>query len=455
MNGKSEFLGTQKISSLLWKLSTPAIIGLLVQAFYNLVDTIFVGRALGEHSVLGIAGISVAFPLQMLIMAVSLGIGVGGSSVISRMLGTGNAKKAEKTLGNVFAYTLMASIALPLLLLSNVDAVLGMFGATADNLPYARDYSVVILQGTFAFTFGFVLNNLVRAEGNAKVAMNNMVFSGLLNIVLDAILIFGFDMGVRGAAIATVLAQLAGTAYLVHYYLAGKSPLKLRLHNIVPDYVTLREITFIGFGSFVMGASSSLMMLVLNNVLAFYGGDLSIAVFGIASRMTMLILMPIIGVSHGLQPIVGYNYGAQNFTRVNESIKLSLKITTAIGFLGFAVLFMFPGAFFGIFSTDADLIASGEAALRIMVLATPIIGINVISTTVFQAIGKARPSFILSMCRQILFLIPLVLLLPRYFDISGVWLAFPLSDLMAGLLSTFLIVKEYRYFQGRPVPVSS
>jgi Na+-driven multidrug efflux pump len=197
-----------------------------------------------------------------------------------------------------------------------------------------------------------------------------------------------------------------------------------------------------------MGASSSLMMLVLNNVLAFYGGDLSIAVFGIASRMTMLILMPIIGVSHGLQPIVGYNYGAQNFTRVNESIKLSLKITTAIGFLGFAVLFTFSGTFFGIFSTDADLIAIGETALRIMVLATPIIGINVISTTVFQAIGKARPSFILSMCRQILFLIPLVLLLSRYFDISGVWLAFPLSDLMAGLLSMFLIVKEYRYFQS-------
>ncbi|WP_256621598.1 MATE family efflux transporter [Methanolobus chelungpuianus] len=442
-------MGTQNINSLLWKLSAPAIIGLLVHAFYNLVDTFFVGRALGEQSVLGIAGISIAFPLQMIIMAVSIGIGVGGSSVISRMLGAKDVDKAEKTLGNVFLYTLAASILLPILFFSNVDAILNLFGATADNLPYARDYSVVILQGTFAFTFGFVLNNLVRAEGNAKVAMNNMVFSGLLNIVLDAILIFGFDMGIRGAAIATVLAQLAGTAYLVHYYIAGKSPLKLRMRNIVPEYVALREITFIGFGSFVMGASSSLMMLVLNNVLAFYGGDLSIAVFGIASRMLMLILMPIIGVSHGLQPIVGYNYGAQNFTRVNESIKLSLKITTVIGFLGFAVLFMFPGTFFRIFSTDTDLITNGETALRIMVLATPVIGMNVISTTVFQAIGKARPSFILSMCRQILFLIPLVILLPRYLDLSGVWMAFPLSDIMAGLLSAFLITKEYRHFQSK------
>lgn len=449
MNGKSEFLGTQNINSLLWKLSAPAIIGLLVHAFYNLVDTFFVGRALGEQSVLGIAGISIAFPLQMIIMAVSIGIGVGGSSVISRMLGAKDVEKAEKTLGNVFLYTLAASILLPILFFSNVDAILNLFGATADNLPYARDYSVVILQGTFAFTFGFVLNNLVRAEGNAKVAMNNMVFSGLLNIVLDAILIFGFDMGIRGAAIATVLAQLAGTAYLVHYYIAGKSPLKLRLQNIVPEYVALREITFIGFGSFVMGASSSLMMLVLNNVLAFYGGDLSIAVFGIAGRMLMLILMPIIGVSHGLQPIVGYNYGAQNFKRVNESIKLSLKITTVIGFLGFGVLFMFPGTFFRIFSTDTDLITNGEAALRIMVLATPIIGMNVISTTVFQAIGKARPSFILSMCRQILFLIPLVIFLPRYLDLSGVWMAFPLSDIMAGLLSAFLITREYRHFQRK------
>jgi putative MATE family efflux protein len=449
MNGKSEFLGTQDINSLLRKLSAPAIIGLLVHAFYNLVDTFFVGRAPGEQSVLGIAGISIAFPLQMLIMAVSIGIGVGGSSVISRMLGAKDTKKAEKTLGNVFLYTLAASLLLPILFFSNVDAILNLFGATADNLPYARDYSVVILQGTFAFTFGFVLNNLVRAEGNAKVAMNNMVFSGLLNIVLDAVLIFGFDMGIRGAAIATVLAQLAGTAYLVHYYIAGKSPLKLRLQNTVPEYVALREITFIGFGSFVMGASSSLMMLVLNNVLAFYGGDLSIAVFGIAGRMLMLILMPIIGVSHGLQPIVGYNYGAQNFKRVNESIKLSLKITTVIGFLGFAVLFMFPGTFFRIFSTDTDLVTKGETALRIMVLATPIIGMNVISTTVFQAIGKARPSFILSMCRQILFLIPLVIFLPRYLDLSGVWMAFPLSDIMAGLLSAFLITREYRHFQRK------
>lgn len=449
MNGKSEFLGTQNINSLLWKLSAPAIIGLLVHAFYNLVDTFFVGRALGEQSVLGIAGISIAFPLQMLIMAVSIGIGVGGSSVISRMLGAKDVEKAEKTLGNVFLYTLAASILLPILFFSNVDAILNLFGATADNLPYARDYSVVILQGTFAFTFGFVLNNLVRAEGNAKVAMNNMVFSGLLNIVLDALLIFGFDMGIRGAAIATVLAQMAGTAYLVHYYISGKSPLKLRLHNIVPEYATMREITFIGFGSFVMGASSSLMMLVLNNVLAFYGGDLSIAVFGIAGRMLMLILMPIIGVSHGLQPIVGYNYGAQNFKRVNESIKLSLKITTVIGFLGFAMLFMFPGTFFRIFSTDTDLITNGETALRIMVLATPVIGMNVISTTVFQAIGKARPSFILSMSRQILFLIPLVILLPRYLDLSGVWMAFPLSDIMAGLLSAFLIMREYRHFQSK------
>jgi putative MATE family efflux protein len=453
MNDKSEFLGTQKIDRLLWKLSAPAIIGLLVHAFYNLVDTFFVGRALGDQSVLGIAGIAVAFPLQMIIMAFSICIGVGGSSVISRMLGSRDVKKAENTLGNVFMYTLAVSILLPIVFFTNVDAILNLFGATTDNLPYARDYSVVILQGTFAFTFGFVLNNLVRAEGNAKVAMNSMVFSGLLNIVLDAVLIFGYGMGVRGAAIATVLAQLAGTAYLVHYYLGGSSHLKVKLRDMVPSYPVLKEITVIGFGSFVMGASNGFMMLVLNNVLAVYGGDISIAVFGIAIRMLMLILMPIIGVSHGLQPIVGYNYGAQNFTRVNESIKLSLKITTAIGFLGFAVLFMFPGTFFGIFSTDAELIASGETALRIMVLATPIIGMNVISTTVFQAIGKARPSFILSMCRQILFLIPLVLLLPRYFDISGVWMAFPLSDLMAGLLSTFLIVKEYRYFQVRPDPV--
>ncbi|MDW7730815.1 MAG: MATE family efflux transporter [Methanolobus sp.] len=449
MNRKSEFLGTESVNKLLWKLSTPAIIGLLVQAFYNLVDTLFVGRALGEQSVLGIAGVAVAFPLQMLMMAISIGIGVGGSSVVSRMLGSRDIKKAERTLGNVFTYTLVLSIIFQIIFFFNVDTLLNLFGATADNLLYAKEYSVVILQGTLAFTFGFVLNNLVRAEGNSKVAMNNMVFSGVLNIFLDAILMFGFGMGVKGAALATVLAQLAGTIYLLYYYLSGKSPLKLELPNFVPKFDLIKGITAIGFGSFVMGASNSFMLLVLNNVLAIYGGNLSIAVFGVAIKLLMLVLMPIIGVSHGLQPIVGYNYGAENYARVNESVRTSLLVTTLIGVAGFIILSIFPGTFFSLFSSDSDLISSGASALRIMILATPLIGLNVIGTTLFQATGKVKPSFFLSMCRQILFLIPLVLLLPYYFDVSGVWMAFPLSDLMAGLLSMFLIVREYRYFQRR------
>lgn len=449
MNNKSEFLGTEKIDKLLWKLATPAIIGLLVQAFYNLVDTFFVGRALGEQSVLGIAGVAVAFPLQMLMMAISIGIGVGGSSVISRMLGSGDIKKAEKTLGNVFTYTLLLSIVFQAIFFFNVDTVLNLFGATVDNLIYAKEYAVVILQGTLVFTFGFVLNNLVRAEGNPKVAMNNMVFSGVLNIFLDALLMFGFGMGVTGAALATVLAQLAGTVYLLHYYIRGKSPLKLELSCFAPKSDLIREITLIGFGSFIMGASNSLMMLVLNNVLEIYGGDLSIAVFGVAGKLLMLVLMPIIGISHGLQPILGYNYGAENYERVNESLRLSLIITTIFGVAGLVLLSVFPGTFFSLFSTDTDLISSGSSALRIIILASPLIGLNVVGTTLFQSVGKARPSFILSLCRQILFLIPLAILLPKYFDLTGVWIAFPISDLMAALLSMFLVWREYRNFRHR------
>ena len=449
MYEKSEFLGTDSINKLIWKLSTPAIIGLLVQAFYNLVDTFFVGRALGDQSVPGIAGVAVAFPLQMLMMAISIGIGVGGSSVISRMLGSRDVNKAERTLGNVFSYTLILSVIFQILFFFNVDAILNLFGATVDNLVYAKEYAVVILQGTLAFTFGFVLNNLVRAEGNSRVAMINMVFSGVLNIFLDAILMFGFGMGVKGAALATVLAQLLGTIYLLYYYMSGKSPLKLELTNFTLKFDLVKEITMIGFGSFVMGASNSLMLLVLNNVLSIYGGDLPIAVFGVAGKLLMLILMPIIGISHGLQPIVGYNYGAEKYSRVNESVRTSLLITTLFGLAGFILLSAFPGTFFSMFSTDADLINSGASALRIMVLASPLIGLNVIATTFFQSLGRARPSFFLSMCRQILFLIPLVMLLPHHFDLPGVWMAFPISDFMAAAISTFLLLKEYRYFQHR------
>jgi Na+-driven multidrug efflux pump len=209
----------------------------------------------------------------------------------------------------------------------------------------------------------------------------------------------------------------------------------------------IKGITTIGFSSFVMGSANSFMMLVLNNVLAIYGGDLSIAIFGIASKLTSMILMPITGISHGFQPIVGYNYGAKNYSRVNESIKSSVEVSTAIGCLGFLIFSIFPDTFFRLFSTDTNLINGGVSAFRIMILATPLIGLSVVGTTLFQAIGRAKPSLFLSMCRQILFLIPMVIILPHYFGLTGAWMAFPLADLMAGALSLFLVVKEYRYFQ--------
>ncbi|WP_406660474.1 MATE family efflux transporter [Methanolobus sp. ZRKC3] len=444
MHERSRLLADESIGKLLFKLSAPATIGMLVQALYNLVDTIFVGHALGENSIQGIAGIAVSFPIMMIVMAIALAIGIGASSIISRSLGENNLNKAETTMGNVLSLILISSTIITLLGSIFIVPILKSFGTTETIMPYATDYLSIIIYGSFFFIFAMAMNNIVRSEGNAKVAMYAMIVSAGLNIILDPIFIFGFDMGVKGAAIATVLAQAVGTLYLMYYFISGKSMLQVHAKHLKLKKDIVTETLAIGLGPFSRNASSSLMIIVLNNVLAIYGGDLSIAIFGIVNRLFMFAFMPMFGIIQGLQPIVGYNYGARNYDRVKQSIKLSIIITTAMSTLGFLLLFIFPEQLFSIFSTDQQLISSGRDATRIMVMAVPLVGFQIVGASLYQAIGKARPSFILSMSRQLLFLIPFVLILPHFFDLWGVWIAFPLSDSLSFLVTLIMVLKEFK-----------
>ena len=444
----SDFLGKEDVRKLLLRLSTPVIIGMLVQALYNIIDTFFVARAYGAESVEAIGGLSIAFPVQMMIMAVGIFLGTGGASIISRSLGSKEIEKAEKVLGNVFTLNLIVSILIGIPCLLYLDPILHLFGATPGILPYARQYLQIIIAGGIVFVFGVSVQNIVRAQGNTRLAMNAMLMGVGLNFILAPILIFGFDMGVQGAAIATVLSQGLASAWLLQYCILGKGAVKFRSETLKPDMKIIKEISAIGLGSFVLDSASNVMMIFVYNALASYGGDAAIAVFGIIIKIISFIFLPLLGIAFGLQPIVGYNYGAKKYERISEAVKLALAATTVFGTFGLLVMTLFKAQLLGLFSADPEYMEMGKTALTIMVLGTPLIGINVITTILFQALGKAKPAFVLSICRQLLFLIPLVIVLPGLYGLTGVWAAFPVADFLAFMLSGLLLFRTYRIFKN-------
>ncbi|AZR72725.1 MATE family efflux transporter [Anoxybacter fermentans] len=439
MNKRKYELGHEKISKLLFKYSTPAMIGMIVNALYNMVDTIFIGRGAGT---LAIAGLAISFPIQMLIMAVAQTVGIGSASLISRSLGAGDHRKAERVAGTSFSTVGILGILMTIFGLIFLTPLLRLFGATDTILPYSIDYLSVILLGSFFFVFAVSSNNLVRSEGNAKTAMFSMIIGTGLNIILDPVFIFGFNMGIKGAAIATVISQISSFIYLVIYFLSGKSILKIRRKDLIPDLNLLPEIFSIGISSFVRTVAGSIFAIVINNSIAYYGSDLHIAVLGVANRVLAFMLMPLFGIIQGLQPIIGFNYGAKNMMRVKEGLKLAIGAATALSTFGFLILIIFTEPIVRIFNNDPNLIQEGVPIIRILILLLPVIGFQVVGASLFQAIGKAKPALFLSMSRQILFLIPLILILPQFFKLAGIWYAFPLADLLSTVVTLLWVAKE-------------
>ena len=457
MHEKSEFLGKENIRKLLFKLSTPVIIGMLVQALYNVVDTLFVGWAYGAESVQAIGGLSIAFPVQMIIMAFGIVLGTGGSSIISRALGARETERAERVLGNVFSLSLILSVFIAIPCLLYLDPILKAFGATPGILPYAREYLEIIIAGGIVFVFGVSVQNIVRAEGNARLAMNTMLIGGGLNILLDPIFIFGFGMGVKGAAIATVLSQAVGSAWLLQYFLKGKGAVQFKSETLKPAPEIIKEIGTIGLGSFVMECSSSVMMIFVYNALASYGGDVAIAVFGIVMKINSFIFLPLLGMAFGLQPIVGFNYGAKRFGRIVEAVKLSLVVTTTFGLLGLAYHFSLQRTTSRIFQCRSGISGSWEKCCNDYGSRNAFDRFECGHNNPIPGPGESQTRFPSLLSRQLLFLIPLVILLPRLYGLSGVWAAFPASDFLSFMLSGLLLFRVYgtfkerhRFFKNRP-----
>ena len=445
MNENNHILADERVGRLLVSLSTPAMIGMFVTALYNVVDTIFVGRGVGT---LAIAGIAIVFPIQMVVMAIAQMLGIGGAAMISIALGAGDYPKAEKTFGNVLMLVVGFGIIMATLGNIFIDELLRIFGASNTILPYSKDYASIILYGTVFFSFAMTSNSIVRSEGRAIMAMVSMLVSAILNIILDPIFIFGFGWGIKGAAWATVISQFTAVIYLLIYFSAGKSSLKIKPKDLLLETKIVTEILAIGSASFLRQISTSIMVIFMNHTLRIYGGDLAIAIFGIMHRILMFISMPIFGIAQGLQPITGFNYGAKRYEKAKRVLHLSIQATTIIGITGAVIIVLFPRILLSVFTTDQNLIEIGSRALRIFIIALPFTGFQVVGTTLFQAIGKARQALELTVGRQVV-LIALVFLLSHWFQLDGIWVAFPLADFLFFFVVLALYLPQLHEFDNQ------
>lgn len=443
----SRRLGEEKVFKLLIRFSLPAIVGMLVNALYNVVDRIFIGNGVGP---LGIAGITIGFPIMLVQMAFAMLIGIGANSLVSIRLGEQKREEAELILGNAMVLLIAVAVVLSVLGLVFLEPLLISFGASDAVLPYAKDYLRVILWGTTAQAIGFGMNNFIRAEGNPGIAMWTMLIGAILNTALDPLFIFVFGWGISGAAIATVMSQAASALWVLYHFLGGRSSLKLHMKNLKLKSPIVVKIATLGMAPFLMQLAASLLNWIMNKSLITYGGDIAVSGMGVVMSITMLILMPIFGINQGVQPIIGYNYGALKFDRVKQALKLAIISATGVVCLGFVIVRLFPVQLISMFNReDAELLAFGERALNIFLTFLPIIGFQIVSANYFQAVGKPRHATFLSLSRQILILIPAMLILPRFFGLDGVLMAGPTADLTSSIVTGIFLFVELRHLDAR------
>jgi len=440
---RRELLLAGNLNSLLFKFSIPAMVAMVVNALYIVVTMIFVGRGVGA---LAITALSIILPVQLIMMALGVMVGTGVSSVISRTLGKGNKEDAISALGNGIIFGLMLDAVFMVLGYVFTDRLLIFFGASANVLPYARDYIRIILLGLVFITFSLSSADIIRAEGNPKYGMYAMITGAACNIALDPILIFGLKLGVKGAAISTVIAQFISTVYIIIYFMSKKSIFHLNMSMFKIKIKIMKEILFVGIPSFVRQAASGIIILVFNKVLVFYGSDLYIAIMGVGLRLLALIQMPLLGITQGFATIVGFNYGGKLYGRVKKVLRLAIIWTVIIAGFGFIVMMVFPAAVIHLFTSDKEFIAKGVFPLRAVIIFLPLIGIQMIGGGMFQAMGKALPALIITISRQILFLIPAVLILPFFFGVNGVWLSVPVADFLSLLVTGIWIFREIKTF---------
>ena len=436
-------LKEEKIWRLIVKYSVPAILAMMVTSLYNTVDRAFIG-SMKDVGALAISGLGVTMPILTILGAFCVGLAVGGSTNIAIKLGEGNKEEAEKSLGNTVAIELLVGIAMIIISIFYLEDILYFFGASNDTIKYSMDYMSVIMCGAWFNLPGFAMNSAIRAEGNPKFASNMMIIGCLLNLILDPIFIFGFGMGIKGAALGTVICQLVICLWSGYYFTFGKSNLKLKLKNIRIESKIIKGIVVIALTPFCMELASGFIHLITNKVLKLYGGDLAIGAMTAITSINLLFLMPVYGISQGMQTIIAYNYGAKEFDRAKKA--LSIGILGAAGILSFGLIaiLLFPKHFISIFTKDARLMELALNGISIYSLTLPAVGICILGTVYFQSIGSAKKSIVLSLLRQVIVFIPLILIVPKYFGLNGVWAAQPLADIVSMIIIGLFLIKEFK-----------
>jgi len=440
---KAALLGQLPIGKLLIQQSVPASIGILAMSINILVDTIFVGQWIGADA---IAAINVVLPVSFFIGALGMAIGIGGGSVISRAFGDNNLQKARLTFGNQLVLTFFLCLSFVLGGLYYADLLIPLFGGKAGLFSLAKIYYVIVLYGVPVLGFCMMGNNVARAEGKPKFAMYAMLLPSISNLLLDVIFIKLLGCGMTGAAWATTLSYGVCASYLLYFFIVH-SELNVKFQHLILKREIVAEIGSLGVVTLSRQAVVSLVVLIVNNLLFDFGGATQLAIYAIISRMLMFALFPILGITQGFLPIAGYNYGAQYKERIIGLIRLTLIVVTAMASLVFGLIFIFAAPIAQLFTNDPDVISETPHALRLVFAATPILGIQLIGAAYFQAIGKAIPALMLTLTRQGFFFIPLVFILPHYFGINGIWMAFPIGETLATLITAFFLYRELKKYQ--------
>ena len=437
----SQDLGTQPIGSLLVKQAVPASIGILVMSLNILIDTIFVGNWIGS---VAIAAINVVLPVSFFIAALGMSIGVGGSSIISRALGADEKNKALKTFGNQVTLTTGLTLILIVFGLYYVDDIIPAFGGKGNIFEPAKVYYKIVLYGVPVLALCMMGNTVIRAEGKPKFAMYAMLIPSVGNLLLDYLLINVLDMGMYGAAWATTGSYVLCFLFILWFFLSKNSELKLNIFHFGLNRKIVSEISSLGFVTLSRQAVVSVTYLLMNNILFDFGGETSVTAYAIVGRMLMFALFPVFGITQGFLPIAGFNYGAQKYKRVRETIATAIKFGVGLATLIFIMLMIFPEAITRMFTNDAAVLEETPGAMRWVFAATPIIAIQLIGAAYFQAVGKAVPALLLTLTRQGFFFIPLIFILPRFYGELGVWIAFPVADVLATIVTAYFLHREVK-----------
>ena len=444
MQQKAIQMGTDPIGKLLLRQSVPASIGILVMSLNILIDTIFVGQWIGSNA---IAAINVVLPVSFFIAALGMSIGMGGGSIISRALGSSQKSKTNKSFGNQLTLTLLFTISFMTLGLVFMESIIPIFGGKGALYAPAKIYYTIVLYGVPVLGLAMMGNNIIRSEGKPKYAMYAMMLPSISNLLLDYVFIHVFDWGMEGAAWATTLSYGICMAYIFYFFVSGKSDLFLKASDLSLDFSIVKEIGSLGFVTLSRQAAVSITVLLVNNILFELSGESTVAVYAIISRMLMFALFPILGITQGFVPIAGFNYGANKRERVLEVIRTALLSSSVLATFVFLVIIFFSKEIASAFTQDIDIILKTKKVLTWVFLSTPIIGIQLIGSAYFQAIGKAIPALLLTLTRQGFFFVPLILILPQYFGEFGIWISFPIAEFVSTIVTAYFLRKELKQYR--------